>query len=335
MNITYYPKLFNILTDSLKAFLENNGLIFKPTDIEGIVVAGDEHGHILGCIGHDRNTLKYFCVDNSQRNTGVGLTLVSKLINVLLTTYSTLHAFTSPIRAPIFQSMGFKLLVTQSPYYALLEYGPKTINDYLTKINNSLTKSLSPNFTRAAIVVNANPFTLGHQYLINYASKQCDELVIFVVETNKSLFSFTERLEMVKKGCNHLKNVKVFGTSDYMVSSATFPHYFLKEIKVDEIIKNQCLLDAKLFSNSIATSLAISIRFVGNEPFSGVTNAYNQAMKTVFSETGYLKLIEIDRLEYKSRAISASDVRALLKEGNNDWQKLVPETSITIINQKS
>ena len=39
-----------------------------------------------------------------------------------------------------------------------------------------------------AVVMNCNPLTLGHRYLIEQALKQCDYLMIFVVQEDKSFF---------------------------------------------------------------------------------------------------------------------------------------------------
>lgn len=51
-----------------------------------------------------------------------------------------------------------------------------------------------------SIVMNCNPFTLGHRYLIEYASKYVDYLYIFVVEEDKSFFPFSDRIDLIKKG---------------------------------------------------------------------------------------------------------------------------------------
>lgn len=51
-----------------------------------------------------------------------------------------------------------------------------------------------------AIVMNCNPFTKGHRYLIEQALKTVEYLYIFVVEEDKSYFKFQDRLKMVKGG---------------------------------------------------------------------------------------------------------------------------------------
>ncbi len=49
-----------------------------------------------------------------------------------------------------------------------------------------------------AIVMNANPFTLGHLYLAEYAAARCHILHVFVVEEDRSIFPFPIRLELVR-----------------------------------------------------------------------------------------------------------------------------------------
>lgn len=83
---------------------------------------------------------------------------------------------------------------------------------------------------KGAIVMNCNPFTKGHRYLIEYASAKVEKLILFVVQENKSLFSFAERYEMVKEGVSDLENVMVVPSGNYILSQTTFPQYFGKVI---------------------------------------------------------------------------------------------------------
>lgn len=67
-------------------------------------------------------------------------------------------------------------------------------------------------FCIGSIVMNCNPFTLGHRYLVEEASRQSDLLYIFVVEEDKSDFPFEDRFNMVKAGgqnCLMLKSFEV------------------------------------------------------------------------------------------------------------------------------
>ncbi|MEG0565548.1 MAG: adenylyltransferase/cytidyltransferase family protein, partial [Hungatella sp.] len=127
-----------------------------------------------------------------------------------------------------------------------------------------------------AVILNANPFTLGHQYLLETAAAACDLLHVFVVSEDVSLFPFSVRSQLVEKGSAHLKNVLYHQTGNYMISNATFPSYFLKDS--DIVIRSHAKLDIEVFKQ-IARSLGITDRFIGEEPFSQVTGIYNQVME--------------------------------------------------------
>ncbi len=127
-----------------------------------------------------------------------------------------------------------------------------------------------------SIVMNANPFTLGHRYLIEQALQQCDHLHLFIVGEDASQFSYTERFEMIKQGIFDLSNITLHSGSDYIISRATFPNYFLK----DQLITDESYfeIDLKLFRLHIAQALGITHRFVGTELNCPVTAEYNRQM---------------------------------------------------------
>lgn len=182
------------------------------------------------------------------------------------------------------------------------------------------------------IVMNCNPFTRGHQYLIEYAAKRTDNLYIFVVEENASYFSFEDRLKLVKKGTSHLPNVEVLPSGKFIISAYTFPGYFLKdgnkEIEVD------VSMDVKIFGRYIAPALNLSVRFVGEEPNDFVTRKYNEEMKEVLPDYG-VQLEIIKRKERNEKVISASLVRQLLKEKNfAQIKELVPLTTYEYLKEK-
>ncbi|MGE5630131.1 MAG: adenylyltransferase/cytidyltransferase family protein, partial [Caulobacteraceae bacterium] len=177
----------------------------------------------------------------------------------------------------------------------------------------------------SSIVVNCNPFTLGHQYLIEKAASESDILHVFVVWEDKSSFPSSVRYELVKKGTAHLSNVVVHKGKNYVISNATFPSYFLKDY--DEIVETHAHLDLNIFGKYIVPALGINRRYVGEEPYCKVTKAYNTIMKNVLPQYG-VKVIEIPRLENENGAISASKVREIIKQGRlDDVCALVPKTT--------
>ena len=157
-----------------------------------------------------------------------------------------------------------------------------------------------------AIVMNCNPFTLGHRALIEYAVTKVDLLCLFVVEENRSLFPTEVRFQLVKEGVKDLPNVHVFLSGPYMISGNTFPTYFLKT--GEDAAALQCELDATLFARCLAPKLGISVRFVGSEPLDPTTACYNRALREILPPAGIL----LDELG--ATPISASRVRALLSE---------------------
>ena len=193
------------------------------------------------------------------------------------------------------------------------------VTGYIDEIKHETTGTVG------AIVMNCNPFTYGHQYLIEYAAAKVDWLYIFVVEENRSVFSYEDRLELVKKGTEHLSNVIVVPSGKFIVSYETMPIYFEKAKKQE--MKVDARLDLEIFARYIAPGLGISKRFVGEEPMDKVTNQYNEQMQEIF-ELFDLELEVIPRKELGGEVISASGVRKYIAEGTwKQVRELVPETT--------
>jgi [citrate (pro-3S)-lyase] ligase len=188
--------------------------------------------------------------------------------------------------------------------------------------------------TIGSIVMNCNPFTFGHKYLIERAIEKCDFLYIFVVEEDKSFFPFSDRLSLVKAEMSGFPNVKVLPSGQYIISSITLPEYFVKEDKKDAVI--DASKDIRIFATAIAPCLNISRRFVGEEPFDMITNQYNEAMIETLPRYG-IEVFEIPRkLSPDGNPISASRVRKLLDARNfEEISKLVPQTTLDYLEKKN
>ena len=193
-------------------------------------------------------------------------------------------------------------------------------------LNTSTPQHLTTTPPRGGVVVmNCNPFTLGHRYLIEQAAKQVERLYVMVVREDCSLFAYTERKAMVERGVADIENVNVIDGSDYAISRATFPTYFLK--RLDDAADTQMLLDLDLFRRHIAPSLGATVRFVGTEPTDQLTRRYNQLMHEALKDVR-----ETDRLEKDGYAVSASRVRKAMEEGDmNTIRQLVPPTTLPYI----
>lgn len=193
-------------------------------------------------------------------------------------------------------------------------------------LNTTTPQHLNTTPPRGGVVVmNCNPFTLGHRYLIEQAAKQVERLYVMVVREDCSLFAYTERKAMVEQGVADIENVSVIDGSDYAISRATFPTYFLK--RLDDAADTQMLLDLDLFRRHIAPALGATVRFVGTEPTDQLTRRYNQLMHEALKDVR-----ETDRLEKDGNAVSASRVRKAMEEGDmNTIRQLVPPTTLPYI----
>ena len=193
-------------------------------------------------------------------------------------------------------------------------------------LNTTTPQHLTTTLPRGGVVVmNCNPFTLGHRYLIEQAAKQVERLYVMVVREDCSLFAYTERKAMVEQGVADIENVSVIDGSDYAISRATFPTYFLK--RLDDAADTLMLLDLDLFRRHIAPALGATVRFVGTEPTDQLTRHYNQLMHEALKDVR-----ETDRLEKDGYAVSASRVRKAMEEGDmNTIRQLVPPTTLPYI----
>lgn len=256
------------------------------------------------------NLLKCIAVDAARQGEGLTATVLTQLRqSAFQAGHRHLFLYTKPANKYMFSSLFF-YPVAQTDKVLLMEDRKNGIDDFLDTLPVAETSG-----TVGAAVMNCNPFTRGHRYLVETAAKECDRLYIFVLSEDKSRFSAADRLEMVRLGTADLPNVTVLPTGPYLISSATFPTYFLKER--DQATQIHCLLDIAIFTRYFAPKFGITRRFVGTEPLSPMTELYNEALKTYLPEKG-IAVTEIPRLEAENTPISASAVRALIDAGDTD-----------------
>lgn len=226
------------------------------------------------------------------------------------------------------KEVGKTNLNTSTPQHLNTSYLNTTTPQHLNTpyLNTSTPQHRNTTPPRGGVVVmNCNPFTLGHRYLIEQAAKQVERLYVMVVREDCSLFAYTERKAMVERGVADIENVSVIDGSDYAISRATFPTYFLK--RLDDAADTQMLLDLDLFRRHIAPALGATVRFVGTEPTDRLTRRYNQLMHEALKDVR-----ETDRLEKDGNAVSASRVRKAMEEGDmNTIKQLVPPTTLPYI----
>lgn len=191
---------------------------------------------------------------------------------------------------------------------------------------NSVKPYIKPDYKKVGcIVMNCNPFTLGHKYLVETAAKEVEYLYLFVVEENKSFFSFEDRFNMVKRGVQEFENVCVLPSGNFMISAMTLPGYFKKDYLQEVVI--DATEDLTIFATKIAPTFHITVRFAGEEPNDKFTKQYNKAMEMELPKY-QIQFIEIPRKQVEHIPISATNVRNFLKQQDFDKiKKLVPETT--------
>ncbi|MGM9999403.1 MAG: [citrate (pro-3S)-lyase] ligase [Candidatus Bruticola sp.] len=326
----FFPLQVNLSSQSerqrLASFLARSDLRLDE-QLEYCAVLCNAQGEIVCCGGFDANTIK--CVAASEEARGEGLVniLISHLRSEIKSRGAdSIFIYTKPENRQIFESLAFYTVGT-APKAIMMESSKRNLKRFKSNLLNRYKK---PGLN-GAIVMNANPFTLGHLHLVQEAAKQCDHLYVFPVRADRSIFPFQDRLRLVEAGCASLPNVEIMDGGDYIISGATFPTYFLK--KLDEAAETQARLVLDIFAEHIAPSLGVQIRFVGSEPLDPFTAKFNQIMLEVLPQHG-VQVQVIERLKCGQQPISASRVRALLQQGKLESVKeLVPSTTFAYLNE--
>ena len=271
------------------------------------------------CFG---NTLRCMAVSHLHQGEGLMNEIVTHLVQHEHDIgINHLFMYTKCNSAKFFGDLGFYEIVRIEDQVVFMENRRSGFADYLA----DLAKTRRDGQNIAALVLNANPFTLGHQYLVEKASSENDVLHLFIVSEDASLVPFAVRKKLVIDGTAHLKNIVYHDTGPYIISSATFPSYFQKDDEA--VIQSHANLDLEVFVK-IAQALGINSRYVGEEPKSLVTGIYNRIMSEKLPEHGIRCVIVPRKTEASGQVISASNVRQAIKEGRLDSIKdLVPEST--------
>ena len=321
-NIQELPLSSPFFREKVERFLGENGLRLEDLDVYCTIENGS--GDILAGAGIRKDIIKCIAVAEEARSEGLVAPLVSHLISLAASRgISELKLFTKPENQAIFESLGFHVLAS-APKALLMENG-RGLERYCAYL-----RSMREEEGRCGVVVmNANPFTLGHRYLLEQAAAQVDTLFVIPVKEEGQRFSYDERLAMIKGAVenyfsqgfakNQFSTAKItpLEGSDYQISAATFPTYFLKDLC--DAAETQIRLDLDLFQRHIAPALNAEVRFVGTEPYDALTNHYNTIMKEVLP-----CVVEVPRFNQ----ISASSVRKALTEGHfSEAAAMCPETT--------
>ena len=325
----------------IEQFLGDNGLRLDDVDYyaalvdettDDIVAGGGLKGGVIKCVA----------VAEGHKGEAVANQIVSHLIaQANAEGHQCVKLFTKPQNQRMFESMSFRLLA-EAPKAILMETGIGGIKRYseeleseerrvkseesngkLHHLNLSTSHPIMP--PSGIIIMNCNPFTLGHRYLIEQAAQQVETLYILVVREDCSMFSYDERKAMIERGVAHINNVVVCDGSEYSISATTFPTYFLKSLS--DASDTQMTLDIDLYRRHIAPALGATVRFVGTEPDDPLTRRYNELMKSMLPDVR-----EVARLQQGGVAVSASRVRKAIVENHlAQAARLVPPTTIPYI----
>ena len=340
----------------IETFLQANGLRYDDVDYYAALVdeSSDEMiagGGLKGCV------IKCVAVADGHKGEAVANVIVSHLLaKANEDGYQCVKLYTKPHNRQLFESLSFRL-IAEAPNAILMETGVGGIERWSYElriksdelriksdelriksdelriksdelgVKNDELRIKSVRKPIGAIVMNANPFTLGHRFLVEQSSELVERLYVVVVREDCSMFSYSERKAMVIQGVRDIGNVVVVDGSDYAVSAATFPTYFLKQIS--DATDTQITLDLDIYRRRIAPALGATVRFFGSEPTDPLTRRYNELMHQQLGED---HVHEIQRKQQDGSPISASRVRKAMLEGRLwDAIQMVPPTTIPYI----
>ena len=305
----------------VKDFLRSCGLDWDESVTFTAVLMDDDEIAATGSL--DGGTIK--CVAVSEAHQGEDLT--ARILTVLLQEAARqgrehLLLYTKPHNGHLFAPLGFHPVV-RTPGCLLMENRRGGLSEFLKGIEKPEGSPIG------CVVANCDPFTMGHRRLIEAAAKDCAWVHVFILSEDRGMFGAAKRLEMAKEGLKDLSNVLVHPTGPYMVSSSTFPTYFIKDkARTGEI---HCELDVRLFGEKIAPALSITRRYVGTEPACAVTSQYNCIMKKLLPEYG-VEVIEMERYAVSGEIVSASRIRSLIREKRMDeLEGLLPASSLRLL----
>ena len=313
-----HPKDARLL-HAVDALLARSGLR-REQNLDATLALLDEEGEVIATGSCYGNTLRCFAVDERRQGEGLLGQILSALIELSAERgHMHLFLYTKIDTARYFRDLGFYEIARVDGTLVFMENRRNGFSAFLADLRRSRRAG-----TSAALVMNANPFTLGHQYLCEQAAAACDTLHLFVLSEDASLIPYAVRRALVEAGTRHLPNVLLHDAGPYVISNATFPSYFLPDAPT--VIEGHARLDLAIFLR-IAQALDVSVRYVGEEPESLVTGAYNRIMRTFLPEAG-VACVVLPRLEAEGRPISAGTVRERLAAGDLDGAcRLMPETS--------
>ena len=319
----------------MDALLRREG-IRRDRNLEYSCGIFDENINLIATGSFFQNTLRCLAVSSLHQGEGLMNQIVSHLVSIQAERGNThLFLYTKWDSAKFFSDLGFYEIVGVNKKIVFMENRRTGFLNYLKKLQKETDESpvmkkyaassASKPLRIASIVMNANPFTLGHQYLTEQACCQNDIVHLFMVSENSSLIPFSIRKRLIMEGTAHPSNIIYHDSGPYMISNATFPSYFQKDSHA--VMESHAFLDLSVFSK-IAHALSIQNRYAGEESHSEVTSIYNQIMKDRLPEYG-IQCTVLPRKKIDNEIVSASFVRQAIKDNNQSLlEKFLPDTTL-------
>ncbi len=304
----------------VNALLEQEG-IRRDGNLDYTCGIFDDGWQLIATGSCFRNTIRCLAVSSAHRGEGLLNQIIGRLMEVQLLRGNThLFLYTKPETVKFMSDLGFYEIARVGGKLVFMENRRNGFSRFLAGLEQPAVAGQRV----AGIVMNANPFTKGHLHLVTRAAEGNDTVHLFLLSEEAGPIPFAVRKRLVQAGTAHLDNVIIHESGPYLISSATFPSYFLKD--TDTVIRTQAELDLKIFGK-IAEKLGIQRRYAGQEPSSHVTALYNRVMAEKLPQQG-VEFVEIPRLTVGGAVISASTVRQAIKEKRLEtvWALLPPES---------
>lgn len=301
------------------SLLSSEGLTLDA-HLDYTCVAQDEDGSVVATGSCFASTLRCFAVSRDHQGEGLLNMITSHLVEVQAARGNFhLFLYSKPKSARFFADLGFFEIVRLDGTLVFMENRRSGFEAFCNRLAATRREG-----NAAAIVMNANPFTLGHRYLVEQAVREYSTVHIFVLSEDASFFPADVRYDLVREGVKDLPNIMLHRTEDYLISTATFPSYFLRDS--ENAILASARLDLALFAK-IAAALGVTARFVGEEPASIATGLYNEIMTQELPKAD-IRCVVVPRLKKNGRVVSASSVRQAIHDGDMETARamLPPST---------
>ena len=285
----------------------------------------DEDYNVIATGSCFKNTLRCMAVSSAHQGEGLMNDIVTHLVNYQYGRGNyDLFLYTKTQSSKFFSGLGFTEIARIEGQVSFMENRRTGFADYLKKLAaDSTKKGIS-----GAIVMNANPFSLGHLYLVEKAAAECNLLHLFIVSEDASYFPADVRKRLVMEGTAHIPNIRYHDTGQYIISQATFPSYFQKN--EDAVIESHARLDIDVFVR-IAETMHITRRYVGEEPASLVTGIYNTIMTEELPKHG-IECVVVPRKTSDDQIISASTIREAIRTGDEETlEKMCPPATLAYL----